>query len=76
MTSVIYGYGWAIFTTTRGTKLIAHNGSINRYFTADYRMYVDEGVFYFIAANTTRLHALDVSPQIPPLIFGPPAKRP
>lgn len=68
-----YGYGWAIFTTTRGTKLIAHNGSLSRYFTADYRMYVDEGVFYFIAANTAKLNALDVSPQIPPLIFGPPA---
>ena len=36
------GYGWTIFKTRRGTKLIAHNGG-NGIFAADFRRYVDEG---------------------------------
>ncbi len=45
-----YGYGWAVFTTTRNTKLIAHNGG-NGYFFADFRRYVDEGVVVILATN-------------------------
>jgi CubicO group peptidase (beta-lactamase class C family) len=45
-----YGYGWAIFTTPRNTRLIAHNGG-NGYFYADFRRYVDEGVLIALATN-------------------------
>jgi CubicO group peptidase (beta-lactamase class C family) len=64
-----YGYGLAIFTTVRGTRLIAHNGSVSSYFTSDYRWYPDENVFYFIASNSAEQTARDVSPAIPRIIF-------
>lgn len=66
-----YGYGWALFKTARGTKLIAHNGGINDYFKADFRMYVDEGVAYFIAGNTAEISGHDASDGIAKLIFSP-----
>ena len=45
-----YAYGWAVFTTPRQTKLIAHNGG-NGYFFADFLRYVDEGVVAIVATN-------------------------
>jgi CubicO group peptidase (beta-lactamase class C family) len=63
-----YGYGWAIFTTPRGTKLVAHNGG-NGIFAADFRRYVDEGIVYFIASNA-EIHAIEVSDLIDRQIFG------
>lgn len=45
-----YGYGWAVFTTPRNTRLIAHNGG-NGYFFADFRRYVDEEVVVILATN-------------------------
>ncbi|HUF66569.1 MAG TPA: serine hydrolase domain-containing protein [Gemmatimonadaceae bacterium] len=45
-----YGYGWAVFTTPRNTRLIAHNGG-NGYFFADFRRYVDENVVVILATN-------------------------
>jgi CubicO group peptidase (beta-lactamase class C family) len=66
-----YGYGWALFKTARGTKLIAHNGGINDYFKADFRMYVDEGVAYFVAGNTAEISAHDASAGIAKVIFSP-----
>jgi CubicO group peptidase (beta-lactamase class C family) len=45
-----YGYGWAVFTTPRNTRLIAHNGG-NGYFFADFRRYVDEEVVVIVATN-------------------------
>lgn len=49
--SSFYGYGWALFTTSRGTRLAAHDGSLSGYFTADLRWYRDEDVMLFVAAN-------------------------
>jgi CubicO group peptidase (beta-lactamase class C family) len=70
-----YGYGWALFTTPRGTKLIAHNGGIGDHFYADFRMYVDEGVAYFIAGNVAEHTALDASAGIAKIIFPPSSKE-
>jgi hypothetical protein len=66
-----YGYGWALFKTARGTKLIAHTGGINDYFKADLRMYVDEGVAYFVAGNTAEITAHAASQGIAKIIFSP-----
>lgn len=46
-----YGYGWAVGSTPRGTRLIAHNGG-NGIFYADFRRYVDEGVVILVMSNT------------------------
>jgi CubicO group peptidase (beta-lactamase class C family) len=66
-----YGYGWAIFTTSRKTKMIGHNGNVNDVFEADFRRYVDEDVVYIIMTNSLNLEqsAIKVSPQIAKIIF-------
>lgn len=45
-----YGYGWALFTTVRDTRLAAHDGS-NGYFYADFRRYMDEDVLILYVTN-------------------------
>ena len=64
-----YGYGWAKFTSPRGTLVIGHNGSIGDYFTADAKWYVDENVFYFVTGNAAEFTALQASREIRQLIF-------
>lgn len=48
-----YGYGWAVFTTVRDTRLVAHDGS-NGYFYADFRRYMDEDVLVLFVTNDLR----------------------
>ena len=69
--SSFYGYGWALFTTPRGTKLAAHNGSINDYFTADLRWYVDEGIAILVAGNAAEQSATSAARGVARTIFPP-----
>lgn len=48
--SSYYGYGWAITATSRGTRLVAHNGG-NGIFTTDFRRYVDEDTLVIMTAS-------------------------
>jgi len=64
-----YGYGWAIFTTRRNTKLVAHNGG-NPYFSADFLRYVDEDVVVIVLANTNGYRAWKVSEGLARVVFG------
>ncbi|MBD3335603.1 MAG: serine hydrolase [Candidatus Eisenbacteria bacterium] len=64
-----YGYGWAIFTTPRDTRLIAHNGG-NGVFFADFRRYVDEDAVIILATNATDVDGEDVSAQLARIVFG------
>ncbi|UCE04600.1 MAG: beta-lactamase family protein, partial [bacterium] len=64
-----YGYGWAIFTTPRNTRLIAHNGG-NMIFAADFRRYVDEEVVIIIMSNIAGKSAIRISPDIARIVFG------
>ena len=45
-----YGYGWAIFESSRGTKIVTHNGS-NGIFFADLVRFVDEDVVVIVLSN-------------------------
>jgi CubicO group peptidase (beta-lactamase class C family) len=63
-----YGYGWAIFKTARGTRLIAHNGG-NGIFNADFRRYVDEGVVVIIGSNRSDFPSIPAVGPISRLIF-------
>lgn len=56
-----YGYGWAIFKTSRGTRLAAHDGSLSGYFTAELRWYLDEDVVVYVVANTSEAPAHPVA---------------
>jgi CubicO group peptidase (beta-lactamase class C family) len=51
-----YGYGWAMYTTRRGTKCVAHNGGDGTSF-ADCRRYVDEDTLILIASNEAAANA-------------------
>jgi CubicO group peptidase (beta-lactamase class C family) len=64
-----YGYGWAIFKTPRGTRLIAHNGG-NGIFAADFRRYVDEGIVIVIGSNRSDFSSIAVDGQIARLVFA------
>jgi CubicO group peptidase (beta-lactamase class C family) len=64
-----YGYGWAIWTTRRGTNLIAHNGG-NGIFAADFRRYVDDRVVVMISSNNAEASAIRVSDWIDCVVFG------
>jgi CubicO group peptidase (beta-lactamase class C family) len=48
-----YGYGWAMYTTRRGTKCVTHNGGDGISF-ADCRRYVDEDTLILIASNEAK----------------------
>src|SRR5262249_48361014 len=65
----VYGYGWTIFKTSRGTKLIAHNGG-NGIFAADFRRYVDEGVVLLLASSNAEAPATRISNWVAGLIFA------
>ncbi len=69
-----YAYGWAIFTTPRNTRLIAHNGG-NGIYAADFCRFVDENAMYFIASNA-RPSAIEVSNSIERILFGMPFSMP
>jgi hypothetical protein len=69
-----YGYGWAIFTTPRNTRLVAHNGG-NGVFAADFRRYVDEGVVIY-AASTSEPTAIALTEVLPAVVFGMPYAMP
>ena len=45
-----YGYGWAIFKSSRETKIVTHNGSNGIYF-ANFIRFVDEGVVVIELSN-------------------------
>ena len=64
-----YGYGWALFTTKRGTKLIAHNGG-NMIFAADFRRYVDENVVIIALSNVAGKPAYRFTSDIARIIFN------
>lgn len=46
-----YGYGWAIFKSSRGTKIVTHNGSNGIYF-GDFIRYVEDDVVIIVLSNT------------------------
>jgi hypothetical protein len=70
-----YGYGWALFDTPRGTRLVAHNGG-NGIFSADFRRYVDEGVVVFVTSNSSEFFIDPISETMARIAFGLPHELP
>jgi len=46
-----YGYGWAIFKSKKGTKIVTHNGSNGIYF-ANFIRYIDDDVVVIVLSNS------------------------
>lgn len=66
-----YAYGWAIFRTDRGTKVVAHNGS-NGLFFADFVRYVEDDVVVVLLTNVALTGNLDdVAWNIGRMAFDP-----
>lgn len=63
-----YGYGWAMYTTPRGTKCVSHNGGDGISF-ADCRRYVDEDTLVLIASNEARANGERFVGKIMEFIF-------
>jgi len=64
-----YGYGWVNFKTSRGTRLLAHNGG-NSIFSADFRRYVDDNVVLYHASNSPEFFVDPISDQISRILFA------
>lgn len=58
-----YGYGWALFKTQRGTRLITHNGGNGVQF-ADVLWYADEGVTIVLMSNASPRGMQDLAWEI------------
>jgi len=64
-----YGYGWAIFKSNRGTKIVTHNGSNGIYF-ANFIRLVEEDIAVIVLSNTIlNRDSEDVSWNITKMIF-------
>ncbi len=65
-----YGYGWAIFPTRRGTRLITHNGGNGVQF-ADVLHFADEGVSIVLLSNASARGMQDMAWEIGRACFDP-----
>ena len=63
-----YAYGWAIFPTSRGTKLITHNGG-NGIFFADFWRYLEEQVTVIVLTNNSNSYNEIIASQIAAIIL-------
>lgn len=65
-----YGYGWALFTTERGTRLITHNGGNGVQF-ADVLWYPEEGVRVVLMSNANKRGMQDIAWDVARMLFDP-----
>jgi CubicO group peptidase (beta-lactamase class C family) len=65
-----YAYGWAVWTTPRGTRLIRHNGGDLEIFNADFLRYVDEGVVIIVVTSTREFKAEFFADDLARIVFG------
>ena len=68
-----YGYGWAIFATPRGGRLIAHDGG-NGIFSFDDRRYVDDGLLVLTFGNSSDAKAFRMTEDVARLTLGMPPR--
>ena len=66
-----YGYGWAIFNTSRGTKIVTHNGSNGIYFS-NFIRFVDDDVVVIVLSNTIlNFDSENIGWEIARMVFDP-----
>ena len=70
-----YAYGWAVMRTSRGTRLVTHNGG-NGVFVAEFLRFVDEGVTIFLTSTVAELPASPVVRALEHIAFGEPYELP
>ncbi|HEV8410770.1 MAG TPA: serine hydrolase domain-containing protein [Gemmatimonadaceae bacterium] len=70
-----YAYGWAVMKTSRGTRLITHNGG-NGIYVAEFLRFVDEGVTIFLTSTVAEFTATPAVRALEHIAFGEPYDLP
>ena len=70
-----YAYGWAVMKTSRGTRLVTHNGG-NGVYVAEFLRFVDDGVTIFVTSTVSELTATQAVRVISRIVFGQPYELP
>ncbi len=65
-----YGYGWALFSTKRDTRLITHNGGNGVQF-ADVLWFPDEDVRVVLMSNANKRGMQDLAWEVGRMVFDP-----
>jgi hypothetical protein len=65
-----YAYGWAMYTTSRGSTLAAHNGG-NGIFFADFWRYLDDDLVIIVMSNRSGRNAERLAQQLGAIYFVP-----
>jgi CubicO group peptidase (beta-lactamase class C family) len=70
-----YAYGWAVMKTTRGTRLVTHNGG-NGIYVAELLRFVDDRVTLFVTSTVSEYTATQAVRTIARIAFGQPYELP
>ncbi len=70
-----YAYGWAVSITSRGTRLVEHNGG-NGVYVAEFQRFVDDRVTIFVTSTVSGMTATPVARVIAQIAFGQPYELP
>ena len=70
-----YAYGWAVMKTSRGTRLVTHNGG-NGVYVAELLRFVDDHVTIFVTSTVSELTATTAVRVISRIVFGQPYDLP
>lgn len=70
-----YAYGWAVMKTSRGTRLVTHNGG-NGVYVAELLRFVDDRVTIFVASTASNLTATETVRVLSRIVFGQPYELP
>jgi CubicO group peptidase (beta-lactamase class C family) len=70
-----YAYGWAVMKTSRGTRLVTHNGG-NGVFVAELLRFVDDHVTIFVTSTVSEFTATQAVRVISRIVFGQPYELP
>jgi hypothetical protein len=70
-----YAYGWAVMKTSRGTRLVTHNGG-NGVYVAEFLRFVDDSVTIFVTSTVSELTATQAVRVISRIVFGQPYELP
>lgn len=65
-----YGYGWVILPTSRGTRLITHNGG-NMVFFADFLRFLDDDIVIYLASSAGGRQREDAAYVLARMIIDP-----
>jgi CubicO group peptidase (beta-lactamase class C family) len=64
-----YAYGWAVSQSSRGTRVVQHNGG-NGIFVAEFMRFPDEDAMLFLTSTNADMKATPVVTKLETLLFG------